>query len=424
MPCTDAKSRRLLKANRAKVVSIKPFTIQLLFECDNIVQDITLGIDTGYKNIGFSAITDKKELISGEVKLLTGVSERIEKRKMHRKLRRQRLRYRKARFDNRKINEGWLAPSIQHKYDSHVIFIDKMKSILPITKVILEIGTFDIQKMNDPNIVGKGYQQGNKLGFLNTKQYVLFRDQYKCQNPNCKNKDTNPILHVHHIKYRSNGGTDKPSNLITVCNKCHTSENHKSGFLYEWSQKSPKLKSYKDATYMNIVRNKFVDDMECEITYGYITKFNRVQLGIEKSHANDAFVIAGGTNQIRCNPIQFEQVRRNNRCLEKFYDAKYIDIRTGKVVSASELNCGRTTRNKEKSGINLRIYRGEKMSSGRRSIRRQRYFYQPNDLVRYNDKIYTVSGCSNYGRYVNLKEKPKAPRVELVVPYKFRKGFC
>ncbi len=425
MPTTPRKARVLLKQGKAKVINTKPFTIQLLYATGETKQPVTLGIDSGYLNIGFSATIESKELISGEVKLLQGMSDRITKKAMYRKIRRQRLRYRKPRFDNRERQEGWLAPSIQHKLDSHIRFIDKLKSILPITKTIVEVANFDIQKIKNPDIQGEEYQQGEQMGFWNLREYILHRDNHKCQNPNCKNKDKQPILEIHHVLFQSDGGTDKPSNLITLCNKCHTTENHKKGkLLYKWQTEKPKIRGFKDATFMSIVRWRLVNFIECLHTYGYITKSKRIEYGLEKSHYNDAFVIAYGNTQTRIEPIIIEQVRRNNRSLEKFYDAKYVDIRTGKKVSASELNCGRRTRNKNKNADDLKQFRGQKVSKGKRRIRTKRYFYQPNDLVRYDDKIYTVRGTQNNGKYIALKEIKKVPKVDLLTPYRFRKGFA
>lgn len=425
MPTTPRNARKLLKEGKAKVLTVKPFTIQLLQATGETKQDITLGIDSGYLNIGFSTTTEKKELISGEVKLLQGMSDRITEKLQYRRIRRQRLRYRKARFDNRKRQKGWLAPSIQHKLDSHIRFIDKLKSLLPITQVIVEVANFDIQKIKNPDIQGEEYQQGEQMGFWNLREYILHRDNHKCQNPNCKNKDIQPILELHHIIYQSNGGTDTPGNLITLCNKCHTTPNHKEGkFLYGWQTNKPKIRGFKDATFMSAVRWKLVEFIDCLHTYGYITKNNRIKQGIEKTHYNDAFIIASGSNQQRIEPIIFEQVRRNNRSLEKFYDAKYIDIRTGEKVSAGELNCGRRTRNKNLNSEDLRIFRGQKISDGQRRIRTKRYFYQPNDLVRFEGNIYSVKGTQNNGAYVALKEIKKVPKVELLTPYKFRKGFA
>ena len=118
----------------------------------------------------------------------------------------------------------------------------------------------------------------------------------------------------------------------------------------------------------------------------------------------DAFVIANGTTQKRDeHPFLVTQSRLKDRSLEKFYDAKYIDNRTGEKVSASELPCGRSTRNKNLNAENLKIYRGQKLSKGQRRIRKQKYTYQPNDLVKYEGKVYTVKGTQNGGKYVSLK---------------------
>lgn len=169
------------------------------------------------------------------------------------------------------------------------------------------------------------------------------------------------------------------------------------------------------------IREKY---SEVGFTYGYITKNHRIENGLEKTHYNDAFAIAKGITQVRNIEIhEVIQSRRNNRSLEKFYDAKYIDIRDGKKYSASELSSGRRTRNKNLNTENLRPYRGIKTSTGRRSIRTQRYFYQPNDLVKLAGKIYTVRGSQNKGKYVALREVKKVPRVDLLTPYKFRSGI-
>ena len=432
MPTSNAKARILLKQKKAIVKNLKPFTIQLNYETTKYTQTITLGIDSGYNNIGFSAVTDKKELIVGEVKLLQGMKERLLEKARYRKIRRSRLRYRKPRWNNRTKSkpQGWLAPSLKHKLDSHIKFIDSLYNILPITKTIVEIANFDIQKMKDDTISGVQYQQGDMLGFWNLREYILHRDGHKCQNPNCKNKDKEQILEIHHIKYKSLGGVDNPNNLITLCSKCHTSPNHKKGkFLYDWCQDGKKVRGFKDATFMSMIRWYLVNILKekhdnINFTYGYITKNHRIENEIEKSHYNDAFCIAKGVNQIRNNDIhEVKQSRRNNRSLEMFYDAKYIDIRTGEKVSGTELFNGRRTRNKNLNTENLHKYRGEKISKGQRRIRTKRYFYQPNDLVKYEGQVYSVRGTQNSGAYIRLNEIKKVPRVDLLIPYKFNKGI-
>ncbi len=422
MPTTRyAKIRILLKQKKAKVIQVKPFTVQLLYSTSEYVQPIRLGIDSGYLNIGYSAITESKELLSGEVKLLKGMSEHIKEKAMYRKQKRSRLRYRKPRFDNRKRSDGWLAPSVQHKYDSHIRFIDKLKKILPISSIIIEVANFDTQLLKNALIEGAEYQTGEQLGFYNLREYIFHRDNHKCQNPKCKNKDKNPILQVHHIGFWKNDRSNRPGNLLTLCTKCHTPKEHKEkGFLYGWK---PKVKSLKESTFMSMVRWRLVNTFGYEHTYGYETKSKRIALGLEKTHYNDAFCIAGGNRQSRITPLSYEQVKRNNRSLEKFYDAKVIDTRTQEKVSGAELFNGRRTRNKNLNSENLRKYRGEKVSKGKRTIRTKRYFYQPNDLVKYQNRVYTVKGTHNKGARVMLKENGKSIKVEDLKPYKFRKGI-
>ncbi|MBZ4665971.1 RNA-guided endonuclease IscB [Mahella sp.] len=415
------KVRRMLKDGRAKVVKAKPFTIQLTYQTTHYTQPVTLGVDAGYETVGISAISAKKELFSAECTLLKGQVERNKERAMYRRQRRNRLRYRKPRFDNRKKPESWLAPSIQHKMDSHLRLIAMVKRLLPITDTVIEVASFDIQKINNPNIKGKEYQQGEQSGFWNLREYILHRDNHQCQNPDCKNKAKEQALQVHHIGFWKGDRTDRPANMITLCSKCHRSENHKKGkFLWGWQ---PTLKQFKAETFMTIVRWELVAALDCKHTYGYLTKTRRMALRLEKSHANDAFCIAGGIDQTRAIPFHIEQIRRNNRSLQKFYDAKYIDLRTGEKTSGQELNCGRRTRNKEHNQPNLRIYRSKKLSKGRVSVRKQRHIYQPGDAVVYNARKCTVKGSQNHGEYVKLAEIPTPVRADTLQLLYYGKGL-
>ncbi len=151
---------------------------------------------------------------------------------------------------------------------------------------------------------------------------------------------------------------------------------------------------------------------------------------LDKTHYNDAYAIALNHNNFtkspikNTNPIIYTQIRRNNRSLEMFYDAKYIDIRDYSIKRGSELSCGRTTRNKNKNSENLRVYRKSKKSKGRRSIRKQRYFYQPNDWIIYENRKLKVQGVQSKGKYVKLRDIKKVVNITLIKPYKFSKGFA
>lgn len=423
MPTTPRKARLLLATGRARVIKHDPFfTIQLMNGSSGYRQPVRLGLDAGYQKTGFSATTEKEELLCGEVTLLDKMSERIAEKRMYRTTRRNKLRHRPPRFDNRQRVEGWLAPSIQHKLDSHLRLAGMIEEVLPVTDMTVEVASFDIQKVKNPSIAGVEYQQGEQHGFWNLREYILHRDNHECQNPDCKNRAKQNILQVHHLGYWKGDKTDRPANLITLCSKCHVPKNHAvKAFLHGWQ---PALKSFRPETFMTAVRWQLVNSLQCNHTYGYLTKSKRFDLDLPKSHANDAFVIADGTDQKRATPLLLEQVRRNNRSLQKFYDAEYIDKRTGEKTSGQELYSGRRTRNKELNEENLRKYREWKLKEGRVSIRRQHYPYQPKDTVKYRGTQYKVKGMQNYGVYIKLDGLAKPVRTATVSPVRWRKGIC
>ena len=175
------KVKHLLKSNRAKVVKKTPFVIQLLYDTTEYVQPVTLGVDAGSKIIGLSATTENDELFASEVTLRNDIVELLSTRRQNRRTRRNHLRYREPRFNNRTKSKGWLAPSVQHKVDSHLRVITDVYKILPITKLIVETASFDIQKIKNPSISSADYQQGDQMGFWNVREYVLFRDGHICQ---------------------------------------------------------------------------------------------------------------------------------------------------------------------------------------------------------------------------------------------------
>ena len=291
MPCTAVKARILLKQGKAKVIRKEPFTIQLLYGSSGYKQEVTLGVDAGAKHIGLSASTKEKELYSADVELRTDIVDLISTRRELRRSRRNRkTRYRQARFNNRKKAEGWLAPSIENRINAHLSVIEKVHRILPVTSIIVETASFDIQKIKNPEINGAEYQQGEQLGFWNVREYVLFRDGHTCQHCGGKSKDKN--LNVHHIESRKTGG-DAPNNLITLCETCHNA--YHAGKI---KLKQKRGQSFKEATFMGIMRWTLFDKLKViypnvRNTYGYITKNNRIRLGLPKEHYIDAFCIAG-----------------------------------------------------------------------------------------------------------------------------------
>ena len=153
MPTTrHGKVRRLLKSNKAIVVNLCPFTIKLTYVTSDYKQEIVLGVDAGTKHVGLSATTKSKELYSSEVILRNDIVDLLSTRRESRKVRRNRLRYRKPRFDNRVKSKrpGWIAPSVKYKVDAHIRVIGNVCSILPISRIVIEVAQFDTQKINNP----------------------------------------------------------------------------------------------------------------------------------------------------------------------------------------------------------------------------------------------------------------------------------
>ena len=304
------KVRRLLKNSLAHVVCRIPFTIQLDYDTTDYTQPVSLGVDAGSKHIGISATTSDKELYAADVELRNDIVDKLSTRREQRRTRRSRLRYRKARFNNRVSSKrkGWLAPSVENKIQTHLTVVEKIHKFLPITNIVVETASFDIQKINNPSISVVEYQQGEQLDFFNVREYVLFRDNHTCQH--CKGKSKDKVLNVHHIESRKTGG-DSPKNLITLCETCH-----KAYHRGEFKLNVKRGKSFRDAAFMGIMRWSFYDRLKniypnVSMTFGYITKNTRITNNLPKDHYVDARCISG--NPV-AKPLGYYFYQKKVRC--------------------------------------------------------------------------------------------------------------
>ena len=348
MPCTEAKAKHLLKAHKAKVVNLTPFTIRLNFVVDDITQPVTLGVDAGYKTIGLSASTENKVLFEGEVKLREDIIALLEGRRA------RKTRYRAPRFDNRihSKNRGWLSPSVENRIGTHLSVIAKVCRLVPISR-----------------------QKGEQLGFWNVREYVLWRGGHKCRNCSGKTKDT--VLEVHHLVQRKDGGSDRPDNLITLCKTCHDAY-HRGEIKFD----KPK-KGFKDATFMGAMRKTLVKRLRelygldmAKVTYGYITKNTRIENDLDKAHYIDARCIANHpkatptktiysllkhrshNRQIHKLTILKGGVRKNNQCPRKIFGFRLFDsVRYKDEICL--VNSRRTS-----GSFSIRKPNGEKVSEG------------------------------------------------------------
>lgn len=316
------KVRRLLKEGKAKVVRREPFTIKLLYEPEtDVVQECYCGVDTGSKHIGVAVVSNDKVLYQSQTELRSDIKKKMDVRRQARKFRRfRKTRYRKPRFLNRRnsIREDRLPPSVEHKVQAHVDEIEFCRKILPISDLVLEVSQFDTALMKNPSLINEkvkhwGYQKGFNYGYSSRREAVLHRDNYTCQccgKKNCR-------LEVHHIKFRSNGGTDDEENLITLCENCHRGVHAGTVVL---NKKPKKNKNLKYATHMSIIRSRLLKEYPDAIeTFGFVTSENRNRLNLPKDHYIDACVIASGGLEFKELDVIYRKrrVSKQDRILTK-----------------------------------------------------------------------------------------------------------
>lgn len=308
MPTQRAgKVRRMLDGGLATVVRRTPFTVRLTYDASRYVQPLTAGLDAGAQHVGISVSSEKREYYAAQADLRMDIQEKLATRREARRGRRSRkTRYRAPRFDNRRKSEGWLAPSVRQKAESHVKLLEDVTKILPVARVVIETTQFDIQKIKNPDITGTEYQEGEQMGFWNVREYVLWRDGYECRC--CHGRSKDPVLNVHHIQSRKTGG-DAPNNLVTLCETCHTAY-HKGKVELDLKRG---FQSLRDAAAMNTIRWEVLRlaertlDVPVTHTYGYVTKYTRIRGGLEKSHVNDALCIAVHPRAQRCKNVYLQK---------------------------------------------------------------------------------------------------------------------
>ncbi len=320
MPTNPARARLLLKTGKARVVHRTPFTIQLLFGSSGYRQEVVVGMDTGSSKIGIAAIANGKVVYQSEVTVRNDVSRKMEQRKMYRRTRRNRkTRYRMARFENRgaSLQKGRIPPSVRSKVDSHLRERNQVESLLPVTKWKVEVASFDIHKLVNPNVEGVEYQNGPLKDWNNTKAYVLHRDGYKCQSGQ---KGTHSVkLNVHHIQFKSRQGSNQHRNLITLCTTCHD-DLHNGKFQIKF-----KRTVTKHATQVSILTARIKQSgWQFEPTFGYETKYKREEfLRLPKSHINDAIAIC-------CEDGEVTEIGDGNTFLKRHVNKGDYQQTTGK----------------------------------------------------------------------------------------------
>jgi 5-methylcytosine-specific restriction endonuclease McrA len=303
MPCSEKRARLLLTRGRAVVVRRYPFAIRLKDRVGGEVQPVRVKIDPGSKTTGIAVVTDEDGNKPAKVLCLFELSHRgrqisealTARRAFRRRRRGANLRYRAPRFDNRRKLQGWLAPSLRHRIDTCMSWVERLRRLVAVTGIALERVRFDTQLLEKPEISGVEYQQGVLAGY-EVREYLLEKFDRACAYCGV----CNVPLQIEHIVSRARGGSNRISNLTLACWSCNTEKGARpiEEFLAGKPAVFARIKAQaraplKDAAAVNATRWALYQvladtGLPVEASSGGRTKYNRARLGIPKTHALDA----------------------------------------------------------------------------------------------------------------------------------------
>ncbi len=307
-PVHPGQARRLLKQGKAAVFRRYPFTIILKYAVSENSEPLRLKIDPGSKKTGIAVVNDD----TGEIVFACEIEHRgslikknPEQRRNVRRNRRSRLRYRKPRFLNRTRPKGWLPPSLMSRVLNVGTWVKRIIKVAPVTAISQELVRFDTQQITNPEISGAEYQQGELSGY-EIREYLLEKWARKCAY--CGKE--NVPLEIEHIKAKSKGGSDRVSNLTLACIKCNQRKGNKN--IEDFLKRKPELLKkilaqaktpLKDAAAVNSARWELYSRLKAfglpvEAGSGGLTKFNRTQQGLPKSHWADAACVGKSTPEV------------------------------------------------------------------------------------------------------------------------------
>ena len=304
MPCSEKRARLLLTRKKAVVHRKAPFTIRIKDRIGGAVQPVSLKLDPGSRTTGIALVRESEEgtnaLFLAELEHRgEAIRKRLEGRRNYRRRRRSaNLRYRAPRFLNRRKPKGWLAPSLNHRVLTTMSWIKRFRRVCPINAVAMELVRFDLQKQENPEINGVEYQQGELVGY-EIREYLLEKWGRVCVY--CSKEDV--PLEIEHILAKSNGGSNRVSNLTLACRNCNQRKGSKR--IEVFLAKKPNIlerilrqakRPLKDAAAVNSTRWALFEALKAtglsvETGSGGRTKWNRCRMGIPKAHALDALCV-------------------------------------------------------------------------------------------------------------------------------------
>jgi hypothetical protein len=360
-PVHPGYARRLLSSGKAAVLKRFPFTIVLKATIEHPqVQPLHLKLDPGSRTTGVAIVND----VSGEVVFATEITHRgqaikeaLDARRARRRSRRQRkTRYRKAKFQNRRRQAGWMAPSLASRVANIITWVHRFCKVCNLTNISMELVKFNLQQMENPEISGVQYQQGTLAGY-EVRQYLLEKWNRQCSY--CGKKDV--PLQVEHIHPRANGGTNRISNLCLACEVCNQAKGTRD--IKEFLANKPAVLNrilaqakapLKDAAAVNTTRWMLFERLKAlglplECGSGGLTKFNRTTRGLPKAHWIDASCVGKSTPEHisikEVVPLLIKAMGHGRRkmCVPNKYgfpkqhkerQGSYLGYRTGDIVKA------------------------------------------------------------------------------------------
>jgi 5-methylcytosine-specific restriction endonuclease McrA len=305
-PTHPARARKLLRSGKASVFKRYPFTIVLHGrERENsTVLPCRLKIDPGAKTTGLAILQGNTVIWAAEL-VHRGFAIRdalTARRQLRRSRRNRKTRYRAARFNNRRRPKGWLPPSLMSRVENILTWVRRLSKVCPITAISQELVRFDTSSMQNPEISGVEYQQGELAGY-EVREYLLEKFNRQCAY--CGTKDVR--LEVEHVTPRSQGGSNRVSNLAIACQPCNQAKGNQDirDFLsgkpdvLKWVLAQIK-KPLADTAAVNTTRCCLLERLKAtglpvETGTGGQTKFNRTRLGLPKQHSYDAVAVGSST---------------------------------------------------------------------------------------------------------------------------------
>ena len=355
-PCKPSLARKLLKVGKAKVFRLYPFTLLLKKKVTEDPQPVTLKIDPGSKVTGLAILLHSSLIWVAELTHRgQAIKTSLESRRSLRRGRRSRhTRYRQARFLNRTKPKGWLAPSLRHRVETTLTWVNKLSKLPPVKTIFQELVRFDLQKIENPEISGVEYQQGVLAGY-EVREYLLNKWERRCAYCSAENVP----LQVEHIHPKASGGTNRISNLCLACEPCNTKKGTQDIKIF-LAKKPDDLKKIlaqakrplKDATAVNSTRWALFDGLKetgkVIITgSGGLTKFNRIRLELPKTHFFDAACVGDTPNiSVLANqPLNIKATGHGSRQMcrtDKFgFPSRYVPrlkfvkgFQTGDIIKA------------------------------------------------------------------------------------------